>query len=433
MSGTLLPAGYVPRIADAEIARVLSIMPAVVIEGAKGCGKTWAAQRAARSEVLFDIDPAARAAAELTPHLVLEGDEPRLLDEWQTAPGIWNHVRRACDRGPRRGRFILTGSAVPPYDITRHSGTGRIGRLRLRPMTLAETGESTADVSLGALLDGADCAAVSPEATIPDLVDSVCRGGWPRLLGVDVPAAQEHLRYYLDEICRSDVSAVDGVRRDPIGVRRLLASLARNIATTASLTTLGADTAGEASGSAEGRRRATINRTTVGEYLRSLERLFVVEDLLQWRTHLRSKAMLRNGRKRHMVDPSLAACAMNASPSRLLADLNSFGHLFESLVVRDLRVYAQANMADVWHYRDNTGLEVDAVIKARDGRWLAIEIELGRQRGIDQAARSLLRLRNKVDTERMGVPAKLLVVTATGYGYERPDGVSVVPVTALGP
>ena len=433
MPDKLIPEGYVPRVADAEVARVLNTMPAVVIEGPKGCGKTWTAQKAARSEVLFDIDYGARAAAELTPRLVLDGDEPRLLDEWQTAPGIWNHVRRACDEGPQRGRFILTGSAVPADDITRHSGAGRIGRVPLRPMTLAETGESTTDVSLGALLDGGDCSAVRPEATIPDLVDSVCRGGWPRLLGIDVPTAQEHLRHYLDEICRSDISAVDGVARDPVGVRRLLASLARNVATTASFATLATDTAGEHSASAAARGGRALNRTTVAEYLRSLERLFIVEDLPQWRTHLRSKAALRNGRKRHMVDPSLAACAMNASPARLLADLNSFGYLFESLVVRDLRVYAQANMADVWHYRDNTGLEVDAVVEARDGRWLGAEIKLGRERTIEQAARSLLRLRNKVDTKRMGTPAKLLVVTATGYSYERPDGVSVVPVTALGP
>ncbi len=425
MYGPLVPPGYLARIADQEISRVLDIMPAVVIEGPKACGKTWAAQRMARSQVLFDVDDAARMGAELTPRLVLEGEEPRLLDEWQTAPGIWNHVRRACDEGSRRGRFILTGSAVPPDDITRHSGAGRIGRVRLRPMTLAETGESTGEASLGALLAGGDCMAGQPEVTIPDLVDSVCRGGWPRLLGADVVIAREYLRHYLDEICRSDLSAVDGVRRDPGGVRRLLASLGRNVATTAALTTLAALSSAPGSGS--------LNRTTVAEYIRSLERLFVVEDLLQWRTHLRSKAMLRNGRKRHLVDPSLAAAAMGASPARLLSDLRSFGYLFESLVVRDLRVYAQANLANVWHYRDNTGLEIDAVVETRNGVWLAVEVKLGRRKGIDQAARSLLRLRDKVDKERIGEPVKLIVITATGYGYERPDGVSVVPITALGP
>ena len=425
---------YVSRIADREIARVLDIMPAVVIEGPKACGKTWAAQKVARSQVLLDIDDAARLAAELTPRLVLEGEEPRLLDEWQTAPGLWNHVRRACDETSRRGRFILTGSAVPPDDITRHSGAGRIGRVRLRPMTLAETGESTGEVSLGALLSGGDCLAGRAEAGFSDLVDAVCRGGWPQMIGVDVSTAGEYLRYYLDEICRSDVSATDGVRRNPDGVRRLLASLGRNVATTASFTTLAADTIGEAPASgAGGPGNGGLNRTTVAEYLRSLERLFVVEDLLQWRLHLRSKAMLRQGRKRHMVDPSLAAAAMGASPARLLSDLRSFGYLFESLVVRDLRVYAQANRADVWHYRDSTGLEVDAVVETRDGRWLAAEVKLGRREGIEEAARSLLRLRDKVDTERMGQPSKLAVITASGYGYERPDGVSVVPVTALGP
>ena len=353
---SLVPSDYVPRIADQQIARVLGIMPAVVIEGPKACGKTWAAQRVAKSQVLFDVDEAARTGAELTPRLVLDGEEPRLLDEWQTAPAIWNHVRRACDEDSGRGRFILTGSAVPTDDITRHSGAGRMGRVRLRPMTLVETGESTGEVSLGVLLANGKCLAGQPEATIPDLVDSVCRGGWPRLIGADVATAREYLRYYLDEVCRSDISAVDGVRRDPDGVRRLLASLGRNVATTASFTTLAKDTLGNTSPKESISGRFSPNRTTVAGYLRSLERLFVVEDLLQWRTHLRSKAMLRNGRKRHMVDPSLAVSAMGASPARLLADLQSFGYLFESLVVRDLRVYAQANMAGLWHYRDNTGL-----------------------------------------------------------------------------
>ena len=433
VSETLVAKGYVSRIADQEIARVLGIMPAVVIEGPKACGKTWAAQKVARSQVLFDIDDAARMAAELTPRLVLEGEEPRLLDEWQTAPGIWNHVRRACDESTRRGRYILTGSAVPSDDITRHSGAGRIGRVRLRTMTLAETGESTGEVSMGALLTGADCETGQPEASVPDLVDAVCRGGWPRMLGADVSTAREYLRHYLDEICRSDISAVDGVRRDPGGVRRLLASLGRNVATTASLTTLAADTFGKPESSGDTPASGNLHRVTVAEYLRSLERLFLVEDLLQWRTHLRSKATLRNGRKRHMVDPSLAAGAMGASPVRLLSDLRSFGYLFESLVVRDLRVYAQANMADVWHYRDNTGLEVDAVVETREGDWLAAEIKLGRRKGIEEAARSLLRLRSKVDKERMGEPTKLVVITAAGYGYERNDGISVVPITALGP
>ena len=423
MEPTLTPSGYRPRVADAAIAGALGRMPAVVIEGPRGCGKTWAARNAAHSEVLFDGDSDARNLVAVAPHLVLDGAEPRLLDEWQLAPAIWNQMRHACDETHRRGRFILTGSAVPPDDHTRHSGAGRISRVRLRPMSLVETGESTGDVSLGSLLAGERIAAQRPDAALEDLVDATCRGGWPRHLGMPAPAAQRALDDYLGEICRTDISAVDGIQRDPAGVRRLLASLGRNVATTASFTTLAADAGGP----------QPLGRTTATAYLRSLERLFIVEDVPQWPVHLRSRASLRQAAKRHLVDPSLAAAAMGAGPTRLLRDLETLGLLFESLVVRDLRIYAQANDAAVYHYRDATDLEVDAIVEAADGTWLAAEVKLGGTHAVEAAARSLRRLRDKVDTHRTGTPAKLAVITATGYAYDRPDGITILPITALGP
>ena len=423
MEPTLTPDGYRPRVADSAIAEALARMPAVVIEGPRGCGKTWAARNAARSEVLLDGDVDARTLAVVAPHLVLEGSEPRLLDEWQLAPEIWNQVRHACDETHRLGRFILTGSAVPPDDHTRHSGAGRMARVRLRPMSLFETGESTGEVSLGALLGGERIAAQQPDANLEDLVDAICRGGWPRHIDVPARTAERSLNDYLGEICRTDISAVDGVRRDPAAVRRLLASLGRNVATIASFTTLADDAIG----------LRPLNRTTAMEYLRSLERLFIVEDVPPWPAHLRSRTAVRGAAKRHFVDPSLAAAAMGAGSSRLLRDLRVLGFLFESLVVRDLRVYSQVNDATVYHYRDGAKLEVDVIVQTREGAWLAAEVKLGGPNAVEEAARSLRRLRDKVDVDRVGPPSKLAVITATGYAYDRPDGITVLPITSLGP
>ncbi len=423
MTGTLESVGYQARVADAAVAAALAAMPTVVIEGPRGCGKTWTGRRFARSEVLFDRDLNARRSVSVAPGLALEGPEPRLLDEWQLAPEVWNQVRHASDEDQRKGRFILTGSAVPPDDITRHSGAGRIARVRMRPMSLVETGESTGDVSVGALLDAAPVNAQRPEASFNDVVDALCRGGWPQLSDLSAAEAQLFLDNYLDDVCRTDVAAVDDVARDPAGIARLIASVARNIATTTSFSKLAAEAAGD----------RPLNRTTATEYLRALERLYVVEDAPAWRSHLRSRATLRAAPKRHFVDPSLAVAALGGSPQRLLADLEALGFLFESLVLRDLRIYSQVNRASVFHYRDSDQLEADAVIEARDGRWIAAEVKLGGERDIEQAAQSLTRLRDKVDTSRAGEPSKLLIITATGYGYDRPDGTTVVPITALGP
>ena len=421
---TLTPKGYRTRIVHQDMRDALAASAAVVVEGPKGCGKTWTSRHFARSEVLFEQDAGARLASVITPSVILDGPTPRLLDEWQFAPDIWPHVRAACDAEPGvTGRFVLTGSATPPDDLTRHSGTGRISRVRMRPMSLLESGQSTGGVSLRSLLGGEACAAPPSGVGVPEIIEATCRGGWPRLVGLDVAAAQRSLHDYLGEICRVDISAVDGVRRDPHGVDRLISSLARNVATTAAVTKLAAEAGAD----------SALHRVTAQSYLGALTRLFVVEDLPHWRTHLRSRATLTKAPKRHFVDPSLGAAALRATPKRLLADLEAFGYCFESLAVRDLRIYAQANDAAVFHYRDSHNLEADAIIETGDRRWIAVEVKLGSTRGIDSAAASLLRLAAKVDTARAGPPTKLVVLTASGYSYERPDGVSVASISALGP
>ncbi len=415
---------YLPRVVDKELEACLAAAGAVLIEGPRACGKTATAQRRAASEVLMDVDPAAQAMMAADPALVLEGAVPRLLDEWQTAPAIWNHVRRAVDARRRKGQFILTGSAVPPDDIMRHTGAGRIVRLRLRPMSLFELGRSTGAVSLGAVLDGAPVRHPAAELSVADLADLVCVGGWPGLLGSTVNDAMRVNRNYVDDVCRADLARVDGVRRDPGRVHRFMQSLARNIATCASLATVARDVAGS--------DRSSITSHTARSYLTGLERLMVVEDQPPWAPHLRSRSRLQVSPRRHFVDPSIAVAAVGAGPQHLLRDFPWFGFLFESLVVRDLRVYAQASDARVHHYRDNTGLEVDAIVDAGPGRWAAFEIKLGATR-IDAAARTLLNFADRVDTAWYGEPAALGVIVNHGFGYVRPDGVSVVPLGALGP
>jgi uncharacterized protein len=394
-----------------------------VIEGPRACGKTATARQIAASEVLLDVDVNARQAIAVDPALVLDGPTPRLIDEWQIEPTIWNHIRRAVDDRSDPGQFILTGSAVPADDVTRHTGAGRIARLRMRPMSLFEAGRSTAHTSLAELLDGRISQTADPGLTVVDIAEELALGGWPGLRGRGVLDGQLAVRDYLDEIARVDVGRVDATHRDPSRVSRLLSSLARNIATSAAATTLARD-----AGGAEG----PLKDDTVREYLGALERLMVIESQPAWAPHLRSKYRLRTAPKRHFVDPSLAVAALRATPDRLLSDLSLLGFLFESLVVRDLRIYAQAADAQVLHYRDSGGLEVDAIIEAGDGRWMAFEVKLGHGQ-IDDAAATLRRFAARIDKARCGSPALLGVIVASGYGYRREDGVAVIPIGALGP
>ncbi|MDE2793572.1 MAG: DUF4143 domain-containing protein [Gemmatimonadota bacterium] len=424
-----VPRKYRPRVADAELKRRIVRSGAVLIEGPRACGKTVTASQIAASSVMLDAEPSARRAAAVDPGFLLEGETPRLIDEWQLVPDIWNRVRHAVDGRPGRGHFILTGSTVPPDDITRHTGAGRIGRLRLRPMSLFELGRSTGAVSLRRLLGGDPVPSTAAQLSVRRLADLVCVGGWPRHLGSsdeDPPLSAEDAmaenRDYLGEVCRTDIRRVDGSDRDPARVGRFLQSLGRNVATCASMSTLARD--------AGGPDRHLTNHTA-RSYMTALERLMIVEDQPPWAPHLRSRSRLRTVAKRHFVDPSLAVAALSATPEHLLSDFEWFGLLFESMVVRDLRVHAQASGARVYHYRDNTGLEVDAIVDAGPCRWAAFEIKLGASR-VDDSAKTLLKLANRVDTDRCGKPAALGVIVGSGYGYARPDGVGVIPVGGLG-
>ena len=414
---------YRKRIVDDELARRLSSTGAVVIEGPKACGKTATARQLAASEVLLDVDEAARNAMAVEPALVLAGAVPRLIDEWQIEPAIWNHIRRAVDTRGAPGQFILTGSAVPADDITRHGGAGRLTRLRMRPMSLFETGHATGAISVKELLDGTSPRSPESGTTIAAIAERIAAGGWPGLLDRSPEKSMGALRDYMEEIRRADIQRVDQKHRDPDKVGSFLRSIARNVATYASIATLAADAGGS---------DGALKEDTAGEYLAALRRLMIVEDQPAWAPHLRSRSRTRSAPKRHFVDPSLAVAALRATPERLLKDLNLFGFLFESLVIRDLRIYAQAADAQVLQYRDNTGLEVDAVIEAADGRWAAFEIKLVPGQ-IDEAAASLLRFAERVDTAKCGKPSALSVIVGTGYGYVRPDGVAVVPIGALGP
>ena len=415
---------YFPRIVDEELARRLASMGAVVIEGPKASGKTATAREFAASEVLLDVDQNARRAVGVDPDLVLDGDRPRLIDEWQVEPAIWNHIRRAVDDRGKPGQFILTGSAVPPDDVTRHTGAGRLTRLRMRPMSLFETRDATGIVSVAALLQGVPPRAPDPGLTVPGLAEKACVGGWPGHLNHGVDEALEAVRSYLDEIRRVDIGRVDQTRRDPERVGRLLASLARNVATYVSIPTLAAD-----AGGADG----LLANSTVRDHLTALQRLMIVEDQLAWAPHLRSKSRLRKASKRHFVDPSLAVAALGATPKDLLEDLEFFGFIFESLVIRDLRIYAQAADAAVLQYQDNSGLEIDAVVRARNGRWAAFEVKLGHGQ-VDEAAHNLLKFRDeRIDTAKTGRPQTLAVIVSTGLSYMREDGVAVVSVGTLGP
>lgn len=413
---------YRSRVVDQEIAACLSAAGAVVIEGPKACGKTASARQQAASEVLLDVDANARAAVSVAPDLVLGGPTPRLLDEWQVEPSLWNLVRRAVDARHAPGQFILTGSAVPADDVTRHTGAGRILRVRMRPMSLLESGRSSGAVSLARLMRGEMDPTPDPGLTVSELATEMAVGGWPAIRTLPVEAALRAMRAYVDEIRRVDIHRVDETRRDPQRVGRLLAALARHVSTPVTLTRLGAD-AGGGDGALQGE--------TVRDYLDALHRLMVVEDQPAWGPHVRSRVRLRTSPTRHFVDPALAVAAARATPARLLADLEWMGLLFESLVVRDLRIHAQPLNAEVRHYRDDSGLEVDAIVEGADGAWAAFQVKLG-HRWVDEAAASLLKFAAQVDTGRCGAPRMLGVIVAAGMGYRRADGVAVIPVGALG-
>ena len=416
---------YLSRIADRLLAERLESSGAVLVEGPKWCGKTWTALEGSKSH-LFMQDPDKKAsylkAADTKPSLLLKGDTPRLLDEWQTAPVLWDAVRYAVDMRGKAGQFILTGSAVPKDNVVQHSGTGRISRFTMRPMSLFESGESNGSISLKNLFDGNTDIEGFSELSIEKIAFAIVRGGWPASIGESEKAALRHAIDYVEAIINEDVNRVDGIEKNPARVRALLRSLSRNISTLATIKTLCDDIA---MGNEE-----ELSDKTVSQYLNALNRIFVTEDIPAWNPSLRSKTAIRTSVKRQFVDPSIATAVMRITPDSLLDDFNYFGFLFESLCDRDLRVYAEAIDGQVFHYRDSSGLESDAVIALNDGRWAAVEVKMGAKE-IEEAAGHLIDLENKVNTEKMREPSFLMILTGTELAYKREDGVLVVPIGCL--
>ena len=414
---------YVKRVADAAVTSALEALGAVVIEGPKASGKTETARQHAHSEVLLDIDPEAQRAAAIDARLILPGAVPRLIDEWQREPQIWDAVRREVDARRAPGQFILTGSATPTDTTTRHSGAGRMTFVSLRPMTLFEQGFSPGTISLAQLLDGSVPTAATSTLDLGDYAERIVTGGWPALIGRSVGDAMAFVGGYIDNVIEHDIDVVSGARRNPRLVRRFLQAYAQLTAHPARLSTIVERARGIAEDEAP-------SRWTAEPYLGALDRLMVADDIEAWNPELRSRTRLMTTPKRHLVDPSLAAALMECDPTRLLGDLNTLGYLFESLAARDVRVYAAAANASVYHYRERAGeLEVDLIVERRDGAWMGVEVKMGSNL-IDDAATALLRL---ASTRAIRPPAALAILTATEYAYRRDDGVAVIPLGLLGP
>jgi hypothetical protein len=419
--GVGVAGNYLPRVADGELVARLSSAGAVLIEGPKACGKTATATRLARSMVRLDVDAGSRALVAAAPEVLFGQDPPILFDEWQIEPALWDLVRRQVDdRSPARGQFILTGSATPNDDTRRHSGAGRISTLRMRPMSLHESGHSSGMVSLADMFSGGTPAALDPGLTVPQLIDRIVIGGWPDLIEASVEDAQQWLRDYVRNLVEVDVQSL-GARRDPANLRKLLTALARGVGTEMTVQSLAKDVGG-ADGAAD--------RDAVDGYVKALNRLMIVEDVPAWAPHMRSTTPLRKSPTRYMIDPSLGGAALGIGPQQLLGDLNAAGFHFEALVVRDLRVYAQPLYGSLSHWRDNNGHEVDIIITLDDGRWAALEVKMNPAH-VDDAARSLLRFLEKVDISKVGPPAFTAVITSRTPAFRRPDGVLVVPVATL--
>ena len=415
---------YLLRLCDQELQIALQSSGAVLIEGAKWCGKTRTASNAAKS-ILYMQDPdntaSYQAMADIKPSLLLKGETPRLIDEWQMAPVLWDAVRFEVDKKGDTGQFILTGSAVPADNVTAHTGTGRFSRMLMRPMSLFESNESNGTVSLSDLFDGNLAIETVSELSIEKIAFALCRGGWPASVMKNEASALRMSRDYVEAVINHDVSRVDDVEKNPERVRLLLRSLARNIATMASVQTIKNDIEATA---------ISISDKTISSYLNALRRIFVVEDLPAWLPSMRSKTAIRTSSKRHFVDPSIATAVLRTNPDGLLNDFKTFGFLFESLCTRDIRIYAEVIDGDVFHYRDKSGLESDLIVRLRDGRWAAIEVKLGNKQ-IEEAAQNLLALKAKIDEDKMGQVSFLMVITGGQYAYRRNDGVLVVPIGCL--
>lgn len=419
---------YRKRIADELLKRKLEGKGAVLIEGPKWCGKTTTAEQIAES-ILYMDDPEKKeqniAMSELNPKRLLEGTAPRLIDEWQLAPKLWNAIRFEVDHRRELGQFVLTGSAVPAdtREIT-HSGTGRFTWLMMRPMSLYESGDSTGEVSLKALFDGVQDIDAASHISIDRLAFLVCRGGWPQAVDMRDEIALDQAADYYDAVVHADINRVDGIQKNPERVKCFMRSYARNQGGQIPNTVIAQDMAAYDDFS--------MSEETVASYINALRRIFVVEDMHAWNPNLRSKTAIRSSDTRYYIDPSIAAAALGIGPDDLIGDLKTFGFLFETLCVRDLRVFADALNGEVYHYRDKDGQECDAVVHLRNGRYGLIEIKLGGDKLVEEGAESLKAMRAKIDTGKMKAPSFLMVLTGTGdYAYCRRDGVYVVPIGCL--
>lgn len=418
---------YRKRIADDILSRKLEGKGAVLIEGPKWCGKTTTAEQIAAS-ILYMDDPEKKeqniSMSELNPKRLLKGETPRLIDEWQLAPKLWDAIRFEVDHRRELGQFLLTGSAVPvdTKEIT-HSGTGRFTWLTMRPMSLYESGDSTGDVSLRDLFANNTVDGES-DMTIDRLAFLACRGGWPQAIDMRDDIALDQARDYYDAVVRSDINRADNIQKNAEKVRRLMRSYARNQGSQVPNTVLARDVSAN--------DEESMSQETVAAYLNALRKIFVVEDMPAWNPNLRSKTAIRSSDTRYYVDPSIAAAALGIGPNDLINDLNTFGFIFETLCIRDLRVFADALDGQVYHYRDKDGQECDAVIHLRNGQYGLIEIKLGGDKLIEEGAQSLKKMESKIDTDKMKAPSFLMVLTGIGgYAYRRKDGVCVVPIGCL--
>ena len=419
---------YISRIADTILQDKLESKGAVLVEGAKWCGKTTTAAHAANS-IIYMEDPAKKKQymemAEMEPSYLLQGEVPHLIDEWQLAPKLWDAVRFEVDQRDDFGQFIMTGSAVPPStDEISHTGTGRITRMTMRPMSLYESGDSSGEVSIADLFSGKLDIKGSNDANLTRLAYLICRGGWPKAIGCKERVALRQAIDYYDAVVNSDISRVDGVERDVERAKKVLRSYARNTASEASLSSMLQDIRqGE---------EDTFSEGTLRSYITALKKRFVLEDTTAWNPNIRSKTAIRSSGTRYFVDPSVATAALGVGPKDLINDLNTMGLLFENMCVRDLRVYVESLDGQEYHYRDKSGLECDAVIHLRNGSYGLIEIKLGGDKLIDEGAKTLLKLHDLIDTKKMKKPSFMMVLTGTSpFAYRSKDGVLVVPVTCL--